>query len=391
MLNQTFLVRFVKRKLIDRYRALENAYLKQFQSELVPLTASQRLIMMQRNVDCSHKCTASGQVEFSPDLLAGIEKFDSFNNEVDQNPVSYNHKKAFHTENQTVDEFIDFGKGRDFHERALDPLEMSLGKEAVDFWQRHKWDDYSPPFRPDLRTFEDVVEANEFNATMDEIAEYLENLMDDSRDSPLPLNSNDTSNRLDHEMDHKSENREFLQNGLCDSTSNPVVRDCLLGELPTENWRNPSPPDSLSAERTQSSCSRFDGRLRDQVQRSYHELREEENRPCQLEPRPPSPGIGDEFKRTGTRGDEDARQHGGGSARAWKGSNESRCWNSKDSAPMDKLLNYAQRQNLLGQSDLQKSAISRKLGIQLKYYEPTENSLPRKRWKLYEFEVEDLR
>ena len=53
--------------------------------------------------------------------------------------------------NYLSDEEIDFADGERFF-RPYEPLELQLGREAVAYWERHKWDDYRSPIydRPEI-------------------------------------------------------------------------------------------------------------------------------------------------------------------------------------------------------------------------------------------------
>ena len=237
------------------------------------------MLVAQNNPQQAYRKGSPGEadlISMSPALVATIEKYE---NAVLHSPATIKTTRLRNQNRLGADgarasgpksmKKIDFSRGKDFLQ-TWDADEMLLGKEAVEFWERHKWDNYTLPLRPDLRSMEDVANDPEFDEAIDAICALVDSWPckpakpDSSLAAFLPSrlrrtatpdagnNSDSTSSGVEHSEIDGSGDRVVAEDTKTvrwggEIDSDMCEGDCALGDLPQDKWRNPSPPEPTQA------------------------------------------------------------------------------------------------------------------------------------------------
>jgi len=268
---------------------------------------------------------------------------------------------AIEVENKTEHDnstYVNFAsKGKVFD--SLNELESLVGRQAAAYWERHKWDDYLPSSpREDPGT---IPPQNRTKAMNDSIAMtywqmafFLDNFSTFISNYSFIDELNLTIDEDKEIVDEARRSAEFMMEML-------TATDVLFQHAEGKNIM----PNTSMGQRTTLSTRKGPRPRKDPEDRWKGKWRNPSPPPVlhpgtpsfKYPPSPSTPSFGGRFA-------ADAAQF-----ESWRSSIP-----GSQAAPF-----YHQPSNL------HLVALAQRLGIQLKYTEPPESSLPKKPWRLYEF------
>ena len=172
---------------ICRYNFLEMKYVNQMQDKLVLLSPSQQKLIERHMANKNRTSPHLGKI--LPRVGDTVDKAES----VSGGKADFADRSAINSVGNNSYSEIDFQDGRNFF-HTWEPVEQVLGKDALAYWDKHKWDHYRLPVRPELRTPKDVQECDGFNRSIDEMIDWVRNLRRVARSGPRhPWEESETS------------------------------------------------------------------------------------------------------------------------------------------------------------------------------------------------------